>query len=81
MLVLLCFAVHYTPGPSNTLFGTVRGMDRNIHFQFERQTSLFSEKSTPEHNALILRGDEQTLWIIMSQPCLRVFSSDMQHRI
>ena len=41
-------------------------MDRNIYFQFEGHASLFSEESTPKHNALISGGDEQTLKIIMS---------------
>ena len=58
MLVLHFFVVHYTPDLSNTLFGSVRGMDGNIHFQFERQASLFSEETTPKCNALILGGDE-----------------------
>jgi len=66
MLVLLYFAVHYAPGPSNTLFGSMRRMDGNVHFQLEGQASLFSEESTPECNALILGGDERTLRIIMS---------------
>ena len=66
MFALYCFAVHYSPGLSNTLFGSVRGMDGNVHFQFQRQASLFSEESTPERNALILGGDERTLRIITS---------------
>ena len=66
LFLLLCFEVHYAPGPSNTLFGSMRGMDRSIHFQFEGQASLFSEDSTPERNALILGGGERTLRIIMS---------------
>ena len=52
MFILNCFAVHYAPDLSNILFEFVRGIDGNIHFQFEGQTSLFSEGSTPERNAL-----------------------------
>ena len=66
MLVIFYFVVHYTSGPSNTLFGSVRGMDRNIHFYFEGKALLFIEKSTPECNILILGRDEQTPRIIMS---------------
>ena len=56
MFAFLYFAVHCSPGPSNTLFGSARGIDGNIHFQFQRQASLFSEESTPKRNALILGG-------------------------
>ena len=59
------FIVHYAPDPSNTLF-RVRGIDGNIHFQFEGQASLFSEGSTPERNAFISGGDERTLRTIIS---------------
>jgi len=91
MLVLLYFAMHYAPNPSNTLFGSMRGMDGNIHFQLQGQTSLFSEKNTPECGAHILGGDERTLKIIMSTAVLEgrtaqslgslIFSLEMQHRI
>jgi len=66
MFAFLCFAVHYSLGQSNTLFGSMRRMNGNIHFQFQGKASLFREESTPERNALILRGDERTLRIIMS---------------
>jgi len=48
MFIILCFVVHYTPGLLKTLYGSVRGMDENIHFQFEVEASLFSEESTLE---------------------------------
>ena len=57
--------MHYAPSLSNALFGYVRGMDWDVHFQFEGQASLFSKESTHKHNALILGGDERTLRIIM----------------
>ena len=60
MFIIFYFAVHYTSGPSNSLFGSVRGMDRNIRFQFQGQASLFSEESTLKRNALILGGEERT---------------------
>ena len=72
MLVLLCFAVRYAPGPSNALFGFVRAMDKNIHFHFEGQALLFSEQSTPKRNALIVGEDERTLRIIISTAVFEV---------
>jgi len=66
MFAFLCFVVHYSPGPSNTLFGSVKKIDGNIHFHFQGQVSLFSEESTLERNALILDGNERSLCIIMS---------------
>jgi len=66
MFIFLYFTVHYAPGPSNTLFGFVKGIDGNIHFQFEGQASLFSEGSTPECNTPISGGDEQILRMIIS---------------
>ena len=70
MLILLCFVAHYTPGPSNSLFGSVREMDGNIRFEFLEQASLVSEGNTPERNALILGRDECTLRIISSTATL-----------
>ena len=55
------FAVYYAPGPSNSFFGFVKGMNENTHFQFQGQASLVSEGSTPERNKLILIGDQQTV--------------------
>jgi len=60
-----CFAVHYDTGPSNSLFGSVRGMDESVHFQFQGQSSLFSDRSTPERDALIFGGDQHTLRSIL----------------
>ena len=70
MFVLLCFAVHYTPDLSNNLFGSVRGKDGNVGFQFQGQASLFNEGSTPERNALIMGGDEHTFRIIITTASL-----------
>jgi len=41
-------------------------MDGSIHFQFQSQASLFSEESIHKRNALILGGDQQTLYYIIS---------------
>ena len=46
-------------GPSNSLFQTVRGIDGNVRFQFQGQTSLFSERSSSERDVLILKADER----------------------
>jgi len=32
---LCLLAVHYASGPSDSLFGTVGGMDGNVRFQFQ----------------------------------------------
>ena len=45
-------------------------MDGNVCFQIQGQTSLFSNGSTSERNALILRGNERTLRIIISTTVL-----------
>jgi len=58
--------VHYPTGPHNRLFGSVRGMDRSVHFQFEGQIFLFSKESTPKRDALIIEGDRHILRIIIS---------------
>jgi len=42
------------------------GMDGSVHFQFQKQASLFSEESMPEWNELILTGDQRTLRSIVS---------------
>jgi len=70
MFVLLCFAVYYAPGPFNSPFGSVRGMNRNVHFCFQGQTSLLSNESTSERNTLILGGDKHTFHIIISTAML-----------
>ena len=41
-------------------------MDRDERFQFAGQTSLFSEASTPERDALIKASDRRTLHSIIS---------------
>ena len=61
-----CFAVHYTSGPLNSLFGSVRGLDGNINLQFLGQASLFSERSTPNRDALIHTGDQRTMRSILT---------------
>jgi len=58
VLVFYFFAVYYAPGPLNSMFGTVGGMDGNVRFKFQGQTSLFNDRSTPERDALILTADE-----------------------
>ena len=52
--------MHYTPGPLNSLFGTARGLDGNVSLQFQRQASLFRERSAPARDALIHAGDQCT---------------------
>jgi len=66
MLVFYFFTVHYVPGPLNSLFGTVRGMDGNVCFQFQGQASLFSDRSSLERDALILTADEGDTWSILT---------------
>ena len=70
MPILLYFALQYAPGPCNSLFGSVKGMDGNVCVQFQGKAFLFSEGSTPERNTLILGGDEHTLRIIISTATL-----------
>jgi len=58
--------VHYTPGPLNNLFGTVRGLDDNVSLQFQGQASLFSERGAPGRDALIHAGDQRTMRSILT---------------
>ena len=58
MLVFYFFTVHYVPGPLNSLFGTVRRMDKKVRFQFQGQASLFSDRISLEKDALILTAGE-----------------------
>jgi len=62
--------VHYTPGPLNSLFGSVRGLDGNISLQFQGQASLFSERSTPGRDAPIHTGDQRTMRSILTTAAL-----------
>jgi len=66
MFASVGFAVYYAPGPLNSFFGFVKGMNENTHFQFQGQASLVSEGSTPERNKLILIGDQQTVRCIIT---------------
>jgi len=66
MFASTCFAVHYAPDLSSSLFGSVRGVDGSTHFQFQGQASLFSDKSTPEWDTLILIADQRTLRSILT---------------
>jgi len=54
MLVFALFVVHYATGPTNSLFRSVKKMDGSIHFQFQGNASLFSDRSSPERDALLL---------------------------
>ena len=58
--------MHYTPGPLNSLFGMARGLDGNVSLQFQRQASLFSERSAPSRDALIHVGDQRTMRSILT---------------
>ena len=60
------FAVHYTPGPLNSLFGMARGLDGNVSLQFQGQASLFSERSAPSRDALIHAEDQRTMRSILT---------------
>jgi len=59
-----CVAVHYPSGPINSLFGSSRGMDGHVHFQFVGHTSLFSEAST--RDAQIQEGHTRFLRSVFS---------------
>ena len=65
MFASSCFAVHYSMRPLNSLFGSVRGMDWSVHFQFQGQFSLFSDESSAERDALIFVEDQRTLRSIL----------------
>ena len=68
MFLSSLFAVNYSPGQSNGLFGSVRGRDKNIHFQFQGQAHC-SVKKAPlnvTHSSRGVRGGERTLHIIMT---------------
>ena len=62
--------MHYPTELLNSFFGSVREMDGHTHFQFEGESSLFSEGSTPEQDALILTRDQHTLRSINSTSAL-----------
>ena len=66
LIVSSCFAVHYTPGPLNSLFRIARGLDGNVSLQFQGQGSLFSERSAPGRDALIHAGDQRTMRSILT---------------
>jgi len=70
MFFSLHFAMHYPTELLNSFFGSVREMDGHTHFQFEGESSLFSEGSTPEQDALILTRDQHTLRSINSTSAL-----------
>jgi len=60
------FAVHYTLGPLNSLFRSARGLDGNVSLQFQGQSSLFSERITPDHDVLIHTGDQRMMKSILA---------------
>ena len=60
------FIVYYTPGPLNSLFGSARGLDGNVSLQFQGQASLFSERSTPDRDALFHTGDQRMMRSILT---------------
>ena len=63
MPVFLCFAVHYIPDPSNSLFGSVRGMNGNVRFHFQGQ-ACYLAKGPHQRETHILGRDERTFRII-----------------
>lgn len=48
-----CLCGVLSTGPLNSLFGSARGMEGNVYFQF-----LFDKENTPKRDALILEGDK-----------------------
>ena len=58
--------MHYTPGPLNSLFGSIRGLDGNVSLQFQGQALLFSEWSIRGRDALIHTGDQHTMRSILT---------------
>ena len=66
MLLFSIFAVHYTPRPLNSLFGSARGLDGIVSLQFQGQTFLFSERSTPDCDVLISTGDQRIMRSILT---------------
>jgi len=46
-------------------------MDRNVHFQFQGQASLFSEKSSPKRDVLTLTADEHVTRSILATAPLK----------
>jgi len=60
IFILLCFIVHYTSGPSNSLSRSVRGIDGCPYSHFQDQASLFSDENTLEHIELIFARGELT---------------------
>ena len=65
MLAFVCFVVYCTPDPLNSLFDSAKRVDRSMHFHFQVQTLLISDKSTLEQKALILGRDQHTLCSII----------------
>ena len=61
--VFAYFTVHYILGP-------LKGMEGSAYFQFQGQASLYSDKSTPEQDALILAADQCTLRSILTTTVL-----------
>ena len=48
------------------MFGTLRGIDGNVRFQFQGQTSIFNDRSSSKRDALILTADERVTQNILT---------------
>ena len=73
IVFFLVLAVHYTPSPLNSLFGTARWLDGNVSLQFQGQASLFSERNSPARDTLIHAGDQCTMRSILTTASLEDF--------
>jgi len=68
MLAFAYFAVHCTFDPLNSLFDSTKRVDRSMHFYFQVQIILISDKSTLEQKAPILDRDQHI-------PCSMIFTT------
>ena len=57
------------------------GIYENEQFQFEGHTSLFSEESTPEQDALILEGDQCILRMVLPTTTFEGSNRDVLHKL
>ena len=65
MLVFALLVVRYAPSPTNSLQISKRN-GWELHFQFQGEASLFSDRSSPERDALLLVADERVTRSILT---------------
>ena len=75
-----CLCSALSNWPLNSLFGLAWGIYENEQFQFEGHTSLFSEESTPERDALILEGDQCILRTVLPTTTFEGSNRDVLHK-